>query len=115
MVEARVELAAAVDLERAVISRRVRSPLAPTVSTATMAPPARVIAAVTFPRTLWVSSTRSVSENCALVVDKKKGLCAGFVDHRRGPSLRTKDRGLRTRDSALKLLPWRSKRNVSCS
>src|SRR6185295_12793269 len=51
-----------------VISRSVRSPFASTVSTATMAPPARVIAAVTLPSTppcLWGSATRSVSENCA--------------------------------------------------
>src|ERR671914_637854 len=51
-----------------VISRRVRSPFASTVSTATMEPPARVIAAVTLPSTppgRLGSSTRRVSENCA--------------------------------------------------
>ena len=51
-----------------VISRSVCSPLASTVSTATIAPPARVIAAVTLPSTppgFCGSSTRRVSENCA--------------------------------------------------
>ena len=49
-----------------VISRRVLSPLASTVSTATIAPPARVMAAVTLPsRPLGRegSSTRRVREN----------------------------------------------------
>ncbi len=51
-----------------VISRIVRSPLASTVSTATIDPPARVIAAVTLPSTppgRDGSATRRVSENCA--------------------------------------------------
>ena len=51
-----------------VISRSVWSPFASTVSTATIAPPARVIAAVTLPSTppgFCGSATRRVSENCA--------------------------------------------------
>src|SRR5215203_5523994 len=51
-----------------VISRMVRSPFAATVSTATIDPPARVMAAVTLPSTppgRDGSATRSVSENCA--------------------------------------------------
>ena len=51
-----------------VISRSVVSPDASTVSTATIAPWARVMAAVTFPSTpagRCGSSTRRVSENCA--------------------------------------------------
>ena len=52
------------------ISRSVRSAFVATVSTATIAPPARLIAAVTLPSTppAGGSSTRSVSENCALGV-----------------------------------------------
>ena len=52
-----------------VISRSVLSPFASTVSTATIAPPARPMAAVTLPSTPPGpdgSSTRSVRENCAL-------------------------------------------------
>ena len=51
-----------------VISRRVLSRPASTVSTATIDPPARVIAAVTLPSTppgLLGRATRRVSENCA--------------------------------------------------
>ena len=51
-----------------VISRIVRSPLASTVSTATIDPPARLIAAVTLPSTppgRDGSATRRVRENCA--------------------------------------------------
>ena len=62
-----------------VISRIVRSPLASTVSTATIDPPTRVIAAVTFPSTppgRDGSATRSVSENCA------EGVAMAAADHR---------------------------------
>ena len=65
-----------------VISRIVRSPLASTVSTATIEPPARVIAAVTLPSTppgREGSATRRVSENCAEGV-------ATVADHRAAPA-----------------------------
>src|SRR5215210_2547496 len=55
-------------LHSTVISRSVRSPRASTVSTATIDPPARVMAAVTLPSTppgREGSATRRISENCA--------------------------------------------------
>src|SRR5215218_4254995 len=77
-----------------VISRMVRSPLASTVSTATIDPPTRVIAAVTLPSTppgREGRATRRVSENCAEGV----AMLAAIIGSRRSP-LRTStilDRG----------------------
>src|SRR5215217_8584571 len=74
-----------------VISRTVRSPLASTVSTATIEPPARVMAAVTLPSTppgRDGSATRSVSENCAEGVATEADHTGGLLSLGRTTALR---------------------------